>query len=171
MSNRYSAKDDMNIEQKLDKEISTLFKPETGNKRLEKNKRSLTYNEFLSDKMLIIKLIRTGVPYSLFDLIRNITPFTEGDWAEFLNISTKTLHRCKKDSKQFKPLQSEKIIEMAEVTNVGKEVFGNMEKFKLWLDTPNFSLGNLKPMELLKDSYGKELVIGELTRINYGILV
>ncbi len=60
---------------------------------------------------------------------------------------------------------------MAEVTNVGKEVFGDMEKFKLWLDTPNFSLGNLKPMELLKDSYGKELVIGELTRINYGILV
>jgi hypothetical protein len=26
-------------------------------------------------------------------------------------------------------------------------------------------------LELLKDSYGKELVISELTRINYGILV
>ena len=51
------------------------------------------------------------------------------------------------------------------------KLFGEMEKFKLWLDTPNFSLGNLKPMELLKDSYGKELVISELTRINYGILV
>ncbi len=171
MSNGYSAKDNMNIEQKLDKEISTLFKFETGNKLLKTNERSLTYSEFLSDKMLMIQLIRKGVSYSLFDLIRNITPFTEGDWAEFLNISTKTLHRCKKDSKQFKPIHSEKIIELAEVTNVGKDVFGDMEKFKLWLDTPNFSLGNLKPMELLKDSYGKELVIGELTRINYGILV
>lgn len=60
---------------------------------------------------------------------------------------------------------------MAEVTNAGKEVFGDIDKFKLWLDTPNFSLGNLKPMDLLKDSYGKELVISELTRINYGILV
>ncbi|MFV8326047.1 antitoxin Xre/MbcA/ParS toxin-binding domain-containing protein [Flavobacterium sp. ZS1P14] len=46
-----------------------------------------------------------------------------------------------------------------------------MEKFKLWLNTPNFSLGKLKPKDLLTDSYGKELVIGELTRINYGILV
>ncbi|MGB7209497.1 MAG: MbcA/ParS/Xre antitoxin family protein [Pyrinomonadaceae bacterium] len=61
--------------------------------------------------------------------------------------------------------------EMAEVTNVGMEALGDMEKFKLWLDTPNFALGNLKPMELLKDSHGKELVIGELTRIKYGILV
>lgn len=161
----------MNIEQKLDKEISTLFKPKTENKQLEKNKQNLTYNEFLSNKMLIIKLIRTGVPYSLFNLIKDVTPFSESDWAEFLNLSTKSLHRYKQDAKHFKPLQSEKIIEMAEVTNVGKEVFGDMEKFKLWLDTPNFSLGNLKPLELLKDSYGKEMVIAELTRINHGILV
>lgn len=161
----------MDIEQKLDKEISTIFKSKTDNKRLEKDKQNLTYNEFLSNKMLIIKLIRTGVPYSLFDLIRNVTPFSETDWAELLNLSTKSLHRYKQDAKYFKPLQSEKIIEMAEVTNIGVEVFGNMEKFKLWLDTPNFALGNLKPMELLKDSYGKEMVIGELTRINHGILV
>lgn len=171
MSNSFSTGVKMNIEQKLDKEISTLFKPKAQDKRLETNQQNLTYSEFLSDKMLIIKLIRTGVPYSLFNLIKDITPFSEGDWAEFLNISTKSLHRYKQTSKQFKSLQSEKIIEMAEVTNVGKETFGDMEKFKLWLDTPNFSLGGLKPMELLNDSYGKELVIGELTRINYGILV
>jgi len=161
----------MNIEQKLNKEISTLFKPSSENKRSGSVKNSLTYSEFLSDKMLIISLINTGVPYSLFDLIKNVTPFSEGDWANFLGISTKSLHRHKQDSKQFKPLQSEKIIEMAEVTHVGKEIFGDMEKFRLWLDTPNFSLGNMKPMELLKDSYGKELVVSELTRINYGILV
>jgi putative toxin-antitoxin system antitoxin component (TIGR02293 family) len=59
---------------------------------------------------------------------------------------------------------------MAEVTQLGLEVFGNMEKFKLWLETPSYALGNLKPLELLKDSYGKEMVTGELTRINYGIL-
>jgi putative toxin-antitoxin system antitoxin component (TIGR02293 family) len=59
---------------------------------------------------------------------------------------------------------------MAEVTTVGMDVFADVDKFKLWLNTPNYSLGNLKPIELLKDSYGKELVIGELTRINYGIL-
>ena len=166
-----AANNKMNIEQKLNKEIAMLFKPTSENKKVGSLKNTLSYGEFLADKMSIIRVIRSGVPYSLFDLIKNITPFSESDWAELLDISTKSLQRYKQDSRQFKPLQSEKIIEMAEVTNVGKEVFGDTEKFKLWLDTPNFSLGNLKPMELLKDSYGKELVLSELTRINYGILV
>jgi putative toxin-antitoxin system antitoxin component (TIGR02293 family) len=60
---------------------------------------------------------------------------------------------------------------MAEVTKVGTEVFGDLEKFRLWLDTPSFALGNIRPFDLLKDSDGKELVIRELTHINYGIFV
>jgi uncharacterized protein (DUF2384 family) len=45
-----------------------------------------------------------------------------------------------------------------------------MDRFKSWLDTPSFALGNVKPLELLRDSYGKEMIVGELTRIRYGIL-
>lgn len=160
----------MNIEQKLDKEISLLFKRSSVENGSFSAQKELTYSGFITDKMLIIEAIRVGIPYSLFDVIQHYTPFSESDWANFLDISTKSLQRYKQSSKQFKPNQSEKIIEMAEVTNVGLDVFGDMHKFKLWLDTPNFALGNLKPMELIKDSYGKELVISELTRINYGIL-
>ena len=120
---------------------------------------------------MIISLIREGVPYSLFGLIQHYTPFTENDWADFLNISAKSLQRYKQSSKHFKSLQSEKIIEMAEVTNIGLDVFGEMDKFKLWLNTPNFPLGGLKPIELIGDSYGKDMVVGELTRLNHGILV
>lgn len=159
------------ITAKLDKEISNILKRSRFDKKFLPKMRNITYADFLSNKMLMILVIREGVPYSLFKLIQHYTPFTEDDWSNFLDISTKSLHRYKQTSRSFKPIQSEKIIEMAEVTKVGLDVFGDMEKFKLWLETPNFSLGNLKPMELLKDSYGKELVIGELTRINYGIFV
>ena len=155
---------------KLDKEISNILKRSSIDKKFIPVKKDVTYADFLSNKMLMIYVIREGVPYSLFTLIQDFTPFTDDIWADFLDISTKSLHRYKQSSKSFKSIQSEKIIEMAEVTNVGIDVFGDMEKFKLWLETPNFSLGNLKPLELLKDSYGKELVISELTRINYGIL-
>jgi putative toxin-antitoxin system antitoxin component (TIGR02293 family) len=130
----------------------------------------MTFAEFLADKLLIISVIRNGVPYSLFDVIRSYTPFTEDDWAGFLDLSRKSLQRYKQSSKAFRPIQSEKIIEMSEVTSVGLDVFGDTIKFKLWLDTPNFALGKLKPIELLKDSYGKEMVIGELISISYGIL-
>jgi putative toxin-antitoxin system antitoxin component (TIGR02293 family) len=161
----------INIEQKLDKEISSFLKiVGTGHERQEE-KNVLTYEEFLSDKMLIIKAIRGGVPYSLFDLIQQYAPFSENEWAEFLDISNKSLQRYKAASKSFKPIHSEKIIEIAEVTKAGVDTFGNMDKFKLWLNTPSFALGSIKPMELLRDSYGKDLILGELTRINHGIFV
>ena len=161
---------DISITHKLNREISTILKRSQKDKRFLTSKKDLTYAEFLSNKMLMILVIREGVPYSFFNLIQHFAPFSENDWANFLEISTKSLQRYKLSSKSFRPIQSEKIIEMAEVTNVGLDVFGDMEKFKLWLDTPNFALGKLKPIELLKDSYGKEMVISELTRINYGIL-
>ena len=148
------------IETQLNQEITSLLHEE------------ITYDEFLKDTMLIIGAIKSGIPYSLFNLIQNYTPFTESDWAKFLDISTKSLHRYKMERGfTFKPIHSEKIIEMAEVTKIGLDVFGSMEKLKLWLNTPNFALGNLKPIELITDSYGKELVIGELIRINHGIFV
>ena len=155
---------------RLDKEISNIIKRSSFDKTFISTKKDITYSDFLSNKMLMIFVIREGVPYSLFNLIQDFTPFTEDNWADFLDISTKSLHRYKQTSKSFKSIQSEKIIEISEVTKVGLDVFEEMEKFKLWLETPNFSLGNLKPLELLRDSYGKELVISELTRINYGIL-
>ena len=160
-----------NITNKLDKEISLFIKRSGIEKKVLNKKETISYSDFLSNKMLIILLIREGVPFSLFNVIQDYTPFSENDWADILEISTKSLQRYRQTSKQFKSLQSEKIIEMAEVTKAGLEVFEDMEKFKLWLNVPNFSLGNLAPMELLKDSYGKEMVLSELTRINHGIFV
>lgn len=160
----------MTFEQKLDNEISAVLATIPSLHLSSVGRKKIKFGDFLKDQMLMIALIQRGVPYSLFDLIRATTPFSESDWTRFLDISTKSLHRYKLASKDFRPLQSEKIIEMAEVTRIGEETFGDLEKFRLWLETPNFALGNVKPKELLKDSYGKELVIGELTRIDHGIL-
>lgn len=126
--------------------------------------------DFFDDKMNIINIIRKGLPFDLFLKIKNITPFTEEDWADYLNISKKTLQRNSQiENYLFKPIHTEKIIELAEVTNFGLEVFDSQEQFYLWLNTPSFALGNLKPAELLRDSYGKELVMNELNSIDQGI--
>lgn len=133
-------------------------------------KGGITYESLLSDKMLLVSVIRSGLPYSFFEEVQHYTPFNESDWAAFFDISTKSLQRYKVASEhRFKPIHSEKIIEMAEVTLSGLEVFGSSEKFRLWLNTPNYALGNQKPVELLRDSYGKEMVLSELVRINHGI--
>lgn len=133
---------------------------------------NISYSDFFEHKMLIIQAIRKGLPYQLFNKIKNITPFSEDDWADYLNVSKKTLQRNRSEPNYyFKPIHTEKIIELAEVTNYGKKVFESTEQFYLWLKTPSYAFGNLKPAELLKDSYGKELVMAELNRIEYGIFV
>lgn len=124
---------------------------------------------FPADKFFMVNLIRQGIPYSIFNLVHDLVPFSDTDWAKLFDISTKTLLRYKQAQKKFSPIHSEKILEMAEVTILGLDIFGDMNKFKLWLDTPNFALGNLKPVSLISDSYGKELVIAELSNINHGI--
>jgi putative toxin-antitoxin system antitoxin component (TIGR02293 family) len=156
----------------LDRKTEVMLKAIHGNgKKVElKLKGRFSFRTFISDKMLVIDVIRRGVPYSYFNDIQGIAPFRSEDWSRLLNISSKTLLRYKQNNQKFKPLQSEKIIEMAEVTHAGLDVFGDMEKFRLWLDTPSFALGNSRPMDLLKDSYGKELILAELNNINYGIL-
>lgn len=161
----------LDIERKLDKQIADLVKKATGMNVLRFiNSNDISFDTFLSNKMLMITIIEHGLPYYFFESLLIYTPFETEDWLIFLDISSKTLMRYKENEKTFKPIQSEKIIEMAEVTHTGLEVFGNMEKLKLWLNTPNFSLGKSKPMELLKNSYGKDLVLTELTHINHGIL-
>lgn len=127
-------------------------------------------SDFFANKMLVIRTIREGLPYSLFQKIKDIAPFTDEDWADYLNISSKTLQRHRKESQfQFKPIHTEKIIELAEATHLGNAVFDSMQQFYQWLHTPSYALGNIKPFELLKDSYGKELVMAELHRIDEGI--
>ena len=159
------------ISSKLSKEITSLVKRSRYDHKLLQRRVAITYDNFFADKILMRVVIQEGVPYSMFNLIQHLTPFSEEDWAAFLDLSTKSMQRYKQQSKVFRPIQFEKIIEMAEVTKVGVDVFGDIAKFKGWLNTPSYALGNVKPRDLLADSYGKEMVVSELTRINYGIFV
>ncbi len=156
---------------KIDQEI-TSFVSEPQVMYYQTKPINISYSDFLDDKMMIISAIRAGIPYSLFDMIQEQSPFTEADWADFLDISTKSLQRYKvAPSHHFKSIHSEKIIEMAEVTKAGLDFFDDMEKLKLWLNTPNYALASLKPIELLKDSYGKELVLTALSNMSHGIFI
>ena len=173
-TNVYYAMIEMNKKgyERLDEEIHNFVSEQMVEFNLSKPEIPLTFDVFLENKLLVVKTIKAGLPYSFFEVIRENAPFSESDWADFLDISTKTLQRYKtSEDHLFKSIYSEKIIELAEVTKIGMDVFGTTEKIELWLNTPNYALGNVLPKTLLKDSYGKELVVGELVRINHGILV
>ena len=127
---------------------------------------------FFSDRMMVVDVIRQGIPTSLFMSIKEMAPFSDQEWSDFLDISLKSLQRYKKESHYvFRSIHSEKIIELMEVTAAGLEVFDKGEDFASWLNASSHALGNRRPIELLRDSYGKELVLNELHRIDQGIFV
>jgi len=133
-------------------------------------KNTFSFEDLINNKLLLIQTIRRGIPFSLFSEIKHIVPFTDEDWAEVLNTSTKSLQRYKLEKNfLFKPIHSEKIIEIAEVAIFGNQIFDTPAHFQQWLNTPCYALGSHKPFELLQDSYGKELVLNELNRIDHGI--
>ena len=134
--------------------------------------KNITYEGLMSDRMLLVEAITAGIPISIFNLIRKESPFSDEDWAGFLDISKRSLDRFKAQGDHiFKASHSAKIFEVAEVTRLGKGVFDTVDDFYDWLQVPNFALGNHKPIGLLSNSYGKDLVINELHSIDQGIFV
>ncbi len=123
-----------------------------------------------SQKFAFWEAIQIGVSQPAFERIREVSPFTDTDWARFLDISTKSLLRYRQDAKhRFKPGHSETILEVAELCTVGVRVFGSPEAYERWLSTPNAALAGHKPQALVGSSYGQQLLLDELIRIDQGI--
>ena len=132
-------------------------------------KKKVSLKSVFDDRYKMVELIEQGLPYSFFSRLKEVVSFTMSEWSTYLDISLKSLHRYQQENRQFKPIHSEKILELAEVITYGIEVFGTSEKLRLWLSTPSLALGHKRPMDLIKNSYGKELVIRELTAIEHGV--
>lgn len=133
----------------------------------------MTVNQFntaLLDNVELIKLTRSGVGYSLFEDIFKAGNHTLKDWSRFLHITERTIQRYKKEQKSFEPIQSERILSIAKLHQNGKAVFGSDQKFNEWLNVNSVALGNIKPVDLLDNSFGIELLTDELGRIEHGIL-
>ena len=155
---------------KTNKELKVYVKTFKRGKTFKKDE--ITYLQVLKDKLLISRAVKRGVTSQLFNEIKMNSPFDDKQWSDFLNVHIRTLQRYKvKKDYVYKPMQSERIFELAEVISIGNLVFDSPDDFRIWLITPSMALGREKPINLLDNSYGKDLVIAELNRIEYGIFV
>lgn len=118
----------------------------------------------------IIDSINRGISFASFENIIKKYSFSLQNWADFLHISNKTLSRYQKESKTFDALQSERILQIEILYSKGEEVFGDRENFMKWLETKNLALGDILPLDLLKTSFGINLLLDELVRIEHGVL-
>ncbi|MBI5584767.1 MAG: DUF2384 domain-containing protein [Deltaproteobacteria bacterium] len=89
--------------------------------------------------------------------------------AEILPVTERTIQRYG-PTHRFNKTVSEHLLQLAEITVRGTEVFGRRELFLAWLKAPCPALGNRKPLALLGSRFGTELVLDELGRIEHGVV-
>lgn len=118
----------------------------------------------------LMKLVRKGISYPAFQKVVDDFSFTIEEWSTFLHLSERTLQRYKKNDTSFDSLQSERILQITLFYQRGIDVFGDRDNFDTWLNTVSIALGNIKPKELLDNSFGISLLDEELIRIEHGVL-
>jgi putative toxin-antitoxin system antitoxin component (TIGR02293 family) len=135
-------------------------------KTINEKKNRLTSD---TDVLSLINTVRKGVNYTLFFTVYEKSSINIHEWSNILHVSERTMQRYKKESINFEPLQSEKILQVAFIIEKGQKVFGDHNKFSQWLGAENLALGGAKPKELLDNTFGITLIEEELVKIEYGI--
>lgn len=121
------------------------------------------------DVFELIDAVRQGISYPDFEKIYKGAPFLLSEWANFLQISERTIQRNEKEKKGFQPIQSERIIDIAMLYQYGLGVFDDKENLDIWLNSRSIALGGRTPRELLDTRWGVGMVKDELGRIEQGI--
>ncbi|HEY4327937.1 MAG TPA: antitoxin Xre/MbcA/ParS toxin-binding domain-containing protein [Mucilaginibacter sp.] len=132
-------------------------------------------NLFGSDKLLrftndfdIVKVARAGFPKRILLAFAKKISLNIQELSDILHISERTLQRYDDDA-IIKTEYAEKAIELARLYTRGEEVFGSMDKFKLWVKAPSVIFNGEAPVSMLDTSAGFDMVFKELGRIEHGI--
>jgi putative toxin-antitoxin system antitoxin component (TIGR02293 family) len=125
-------------------------------------------NYFAYSDIELINTIKKGISKKTMDRTMVMMSLSLEEMSGILHISERTLRRY--DNQTFlNTEQSERIVELNRLYSVGIEVFGTLDIFKQWMDSPIRALANKKPKEFLDTSVGIKMLHSLLGRIEQGV--
>ena len=122
----------------------------------------------IKNRMDLIELSRIGISKNALLHLAKYLNITMHQIADCLSIAERTVQRYSPETR-FKRVVSEQILHIAEVAAKGSEVFQGREKFLKWLNFPNKALGEKTPISLLDSTFGADMIMEELGRIEHGL--
>lgn len=122
------------------------------------------------DRTALIVSALKGVPATRFFEAADLTGYKREQLAEVFDTSLKTFQRYEREQKKLNPQDSEKVLKIMGLFQMGESVFGSADAFRRWMDKPAYGLGNQVPFDLLHTSGGIDLILDEVVRIEYGDL-
>jgi putative toxin-antitoxin system antitoxin component (TIGR02293 family) len=112
--------------------------------------------------------IKSGIKKSVLTKTMLAAGFSLEDMAGILHTTDRTLRRYTEQT-MLNTEQSERLIELAKLYNYGEAVFGNLDNFKIWMNSPIQALNNNIPKTFLDTSLGIQLITNCITRLEYGV--
>ena len=112
--------------------------------------------------------IRSGLPFSAFLSLSKQLEISPQRLTAVFGIPPRTVAR-RKEARHLNPQESDRLYRVASTLSQAVEVFGSIDKARLWLKTPNRALGCEMPLDLLDTDIGTRQVEEVLLRLNYGI--
>ncbi len=122
---------------------------------------------YLFDKRELIKHSREGIKKSTLKKVLSDTGLTLTELSRYSHITPRSIQN-KKDNEKLSTPVSEKVLVIAKLYARGEDVFGDKDKFRIWMDTVNLVMGNVKPKSYLDLSEGVHLIMEELIAIEHG---
>lgn len=131
--------------------------------------KALNLAEPMASLQDLMQVTRRGLLRSAVDSIAEVLDLSTSELASYLHISERTLQRYSAD-KELSPELSDRLIQIAKVYARAIDVFESEKNAVAWLKHSNRALGDIAPIEYLDNSSGVEIVLDELTRIEYGVV-
>ncbi len=116
----------------------------------------------------LISLSRQGILKKYLLQLSKKLSFTMHELAKVLHISERTLQRYHPDD-ALSSEASERAILLAQLYHKGISVFETADNFNDWLRTPLPAFEQEAPIYFLDTSFGFQLVLEELGRIEHGV--
>ncbi len=116
----------------------------------------------------LIALTREGIKKSSLHSLAGYLGISMETMSRLLHSSYRNIQR-KADSSLLDTLKTEKVLELAALTQRGIAVTGGRKAFIEWLHSPLAALGHKTPLDFLDTSFGIQLVLKILGRLEQGV--
>jgi putative toxin-antitoxin system antitoxin component (TIGR02293 family) len=117
----------------------------------------------------LIPLSKTGLPVSALKHLQDKLRISHREMSDLVGMSESTLQRRYRSGKRLSELESQTVLQLAELWSQGAEIFQDEADLRAWLRSENTALGGQSPLELLATPLGRFHVQEVLLRLEWGI--
>ncbi len=132
---------------------------------------SSTLSEFIgvhpSSDFHLAEIVENGLPLDNLALLR-ASGLTAGEIAAAV-ISPRTLKHRRARGESLSHEETDRLVRVARIVALARDVFGTMEKSLLWLRSPDDRIGDRTPLSLLQIESGGRLVETMLWQLDEGV--